>query len=170
MDPHKSTPDQLMKRDILLKKGYLAILLVIPVLLGGIIGYVARAIETNYIISAQESRHVAELLRTRDEFGERAKASRDAMMAGGQALSNASDAIYEMRDAFKEVANEMALEPTRLARRIRDATRKVDEAAQKAGKAAEDANRASDTVRSIMEPRRPHNSYQRPDPDLHKGQ
>lgn len=152
----KSTPEQIMRRDVLLKKSYLAVLLVLPVLIGGIVGYGARAIEMTYSVSAQESRHVAEILRIRDEYGERARDSRESLKLAAKATTEAAEAAREAAQQLKAMAEELGPEQTRAARRASDASKRSLEAQSKAEQAARVAQESELRVGRIMSPAEPH--------------
>lgn len=131
--PHRTngeslTPEQAVKRQILINKSHLYTLLGLLVLIGMMVGYAGARIEMNQMFVAQESRHVTEILRVRDEYGVRAQDTRDSVKQAAESTSEATQLL-------KEIAAELGPEPTRAARRAAGAAKRAEQAEKNAREA-----------------------------------
>lgn len=154
--PHRAnaelTPEQAVKRQIMINRSHLYTLLGLLVIIGMVVGYAGARIETNKTFVEQEARHVTEILRVRDEYGERAKDTRETVKRAAESTSEAAQAL-------KDMAAELGPEQTRAARR-------ATEAAKRAEKAADTAKTAEERVDRVMRlPDPPRHDYRRKDVD-----
>lgn len=147
--PHRNngaplTPEEAIRRELLTRKWQLIILFVTGILVGVMIGYAAKGMETNSALADQAARHVVEILRVRDEYGEKAADTRESVKQAAQATQQAAQAV-------RDIAEELGPENTRAARRATDAAKRAKEAA----KTAVEAEGRVEQIMRAPEPTRP---------------
>lgn len=148
--PHRTggvplTPEEAINRERMIKKGQLLMLVALALLSGVMVGYAVARIEVTNLLSQQAARHVEEILRVRDLYGEKAQDTRESVKQAAQATQQAAQAV-------RDIAEELGPENTRAARRATDAARRAKEAA----KTATDAEgRVEEIMRNTEPPRAP---------------
>lgn len=146
--PHRTsgvplTPEEAIHRERMIKKGQLMLLVALALLAGVMVGYAVGRIETVSLLAQQSARHVEEILRVRDEYGEKAADTRESVKQAARATQDAAQAV-------RDIAAELGPENARAARRATDAARRAKDAAKTATDAegrVEEIMRAPETVK-----------------------
>lgn len=159
--PHRTsgepmTPEQALKRQVLINKSHLYTLLALLVLIGVTVGYAGARIETSQIFLWQEARHVNEIMQLRDDNSQDSREARQMMGQAVEATVVAAHATREAAGQLKAMADELGPEQTRAARRAKDASNRAQEASAKAEAAARVAQESELRVGRIMAPAEPH--------------
>lgn len=146
--PHRNggiplTPEDAIRRERMIQKGKLMSLVALALLAGIMIGYAVARLETTSLLAQQAARHVDEILRVRDLYGEKAQDTRESVKQAAQATQEAAQAV-------RDIAEELGPENTRAARRASEAAKRAKEAAKTAVEAegrVEQIMRAPEPVR-----------------------